>query len=252
MSNTLLRLFRTSSWIQSHQRTFIRHKSKFSIDDILSNYGLYTPKPKLRTHYVDILNGNYDEDQNIEYSAYSLGDELEQKSLYDEETQIQEDHEQVLQHKEEYEKKRAKWERNAQPPVRVQELDNRGRAYGRGGRKSASARVWIYPGEGMVTINRRTFLDYFPRESHRELIASPFVATQTCGLFDITATVEGGGLSGQAGAMRHGLSRALENYDPDYRPVLKRMGYLTRDAREVERKKIGLKKARKAPQWVRR
>jgi len=147
---------------------------------------------------------------------------------------------------------REKWIQNARPPVRVQELDAHGRAYGRGGRKTSTARVWIRPGLGMVTINKREFLDYFPRMSDRELILSPFVATRTCGKFDMICMVDGGGVTGKAGAIRHGLARALEKYDPNYRPPLKRLGYITRDPRKVERKKVGLKKARKAPQWVRR
>merc|ERR1712127_811033 len=111
---------------------------------------------------------------------------------------------------------------------------------------------WIQPGEGVITVNRRDFLDYFPRDSLREMILAPFVATETCGKFDVITSVEGGGLSGQAGAIRHGVARALEKYNPDYRPPMKRLGFMKRDPRMVERKKIGLKKARKAPQWVRR
>lgn len=247
-----MRLSQFPSLINYHQRKMIRYVSKFSIDDILSNYVTSTPKPKLRTHYVDIFNGNFDNKHNLNGDNLSFNDKLDLKSLYDEENKKGEKYEQVLHHREEYEKKRLRWENNAHKPERVQYLDNRGQSYGRGGRKRASARVWIYPGDGVVTVNRRTFLDYFPRESHRELIVSPFVATQTCGLFDTMVTVEGGGLSGQAGAIRHGLSRALERYNPDFRLVLKQLGFLTRDSREVERKKIGLKKARKAPQWVRR
>lgn len=141
---------------------------------------------------------------------------------------------------------------NARPPLRVSEIDSRGRSYGRGSRKSAQARVWIQPGEGEVVVNRREFSSYFCLESDREKILGPFVATSTCGSFDVVAQVRGGGTSGQAGAIRLGLARALEKYDPDYRPAMKYQGFLTRDPRKVERKKIGLKKARKAPQWVRR
>jgi len=147
---------------------------------------------------------------------------------------------------------RAKWKENAKPHVRVQTLDHRGRAYGKGGRKTAIARVWIQPGEGQITINRRDFIHYLPRDSLRELVLSPFIATQTCGKFDVNVSVSGGGISGQAGAIRHGIARALQNYNPEYRYSMKRLGFLTRDSRMVERKKIGLKKARKAPQWVRR
>lgn len=219
-------------------------------------------RPKIRTHFVNILNGNYDDDELGHDSQYThifshlkgtIADEG--RSIYSEEDDSYklEQHEKILQHEKEYEKKRVKWEKESKPPVRTQQLDSQGRAYGRGGRKTANARVWIRPGNGIVTVNRREFLDYFPRDHHRELILSPFVATRTCGLFDLTAAVEGGGLSGKAGAIQHGLARALEKYDPiEYRPALKWLRYLTRDARKVERKKVGLKKARKASQWVRR
>jgi len=150
------------------------------------------------------------------------------------------------------EAKRARWIENAKPPVRVPVIDASGRSYGKGGRKVSTARVWIYPGEGIVTVNRREFLNFFPRDSDREMILGPFVATKTCGMFDMTVQVEGGGVTGKAGAVRHGLARALEKYCPDLRPPMKRLGFMTRDNRQVERKKTGLKKARKAPQWVRR
>ena len=150
------------------------------------------------------------------------------------------------------EAQKARWIKNSSPPVRVSEIDERGRAYGRGSRKSAQARVWIQPGEGEVVVNRQDFLTLFPREYHREHILGPLVASQTCGKFDVTAVVKGGGLTGQAGAIRLGLARALEKYNPDYRPPMKRHGFLTRDARMVERKKVGRVKARKSPQWVRR
>ena len=158
----------------------------------------------------------------------------------------------ALRQQREDDAQRKRWAENARPKTRAREIDERGRAYGRGGRKTASARVWIYPGEGMISVNRRDFVDYFPRESHRESILGPFVATRTAGFFDVRVQVEGGGLSGKAGAVRHGLARALERYNPDYRPAMKRLGYLTRDSRMVERKKVGKKKARKSPQWVRR
>ena len=149
--------------------------------------------------------------------------------------------------------KRKRWIENARPPVRVPIIDDRGRAYGRGGRKTASARVWIQPGFGHVVVNHRPLEDYFDRQTDRELILAPFAATRTCGKFDVTAIVTGGGLTGQAGAIRHGAARALNHYNPDqYRPALKRLGYLTRDPRKVERKKIGRVKARKSPQWVKR
>ena len=141
---------------------------------------------------------------------------------------------------------------NARPPVRISEIDERGRAYGRGSRKTAQARVWIQPGEGEIVVNRKDFVSYFPRESSRDHVLGPFVASQTCGKFDVTAVVNGGGSTGQAGAIRLGLARALEKYNPDYRPAMKRHGFMTRDSRMVERKKVGKVKARKSPQWVRR
>lgn len=103
-----------------------------------------------------------------------------------------------------------------------------------------------------MTVNNKDVVEYFYRVSDRALVANPMVATKTCGMFDVVAMVEGGGLTGQAGAIRHGLSRALQNFCPDLRPPLKFLGYMTRDPRKKERKKVGLKKARKAPQWVKR
>eukprot|EP00580_Thalassiosira_gravida_P007052 CAMPEP_0201636764 /NCGR_PEP_ID=MMETSP0493-20130528/9605_1 /ASSEMBLY_ACC=CAM_ASM_000838 /TAXON_ID=420259 /ORGANISM="Thalassiosira gravida, Strain GMp14c1" /LENGTH=302 /DNA_ID=CAMNT_0048108977 /DNA_START=13 /DNA_END=918 /DNA_ORIENTATION=- len=147
------------------------------------------------------------------------------------------------------EAQKKRWIQNSRPPVRVSEIDERGRAYGRGTRKEAKARVWVQPGEGEIVVNRRDFISYFPRESDREHILGPFVASQTCGKFDVTAMVHGGGLTGQAGAIRLGLARALEKYNPDYRPPMKRHGFMTRDPRMVERKKVGKVKARKGPQW---
>lgn len=153
---------------------------------------------------------------------------------------------------------REKWKQNARPPIRTSQIDPlTASSYGRGGRKTASARVWITPGQGAVVIqNHGTCLSleqYFDRYTDRELVLAPLVATDTCGLFDVHAMVQGSGLTGQAGAIRHGLARALNAYNPDvYRAPLKYLGYLTRDARKVERKKIGHKKARKKPQWVRR
>ena len=151
------------------------------------------------------------------------------------------------------EEQKKRWIENAKPPLRKPVIDDRGRAYGRGGRKTASARVWIQPGLGHVVINHQDLVDYFDRTTDRELVLAPLTATATCGKFDVTALVTGGGLTGQAGAIRHGLARALNHYNPDvYRPPLKRLGYLTRDPRKVERKKIGHIKARKKPQWVKR
>lgn len=151
------------------------------------------------------------------------------------------------------EAQRQKWLENAKPVERVSEIDERGRSYGRGARKTAQARVWIQPGLGEVVVNHRPFTDYFERLTDRELVVAPFVATETCGKFDAQVSVKGGGLTGQAGAVRLGVARALNAFNPDaYRPALKILGYLTRDARKVERKLVGHVKARKSPQWVRR
>ncbi len=215
------------------------------------------PNPKLRTHAISFIDGDYsDFDEAIEEDPFATDEDWElaptEESVDDDEGTTSTLGAEALKAHQEEEAKRQRWIENAKPPVRVQEIDERGRAYGRGGRKTSTARVWIQPGEGLVTVNRREFLDYFGRESDRELILSPFVATKTCGKFDVTVTVEGGGITGKAGAIRHGIARALEKYNPDYRPPMKRLGFMTRDARMVERKKIGLKKARKAPQWVRR
>jgi small subunit ribosomal protein S9 len=154
---------------------------------------------------------------------------------------------------EELVRKKQRWIEVAKTPERVPLIDERGRAYGRGGRKTAAARVWIQAGYGEIVINQRPFDEYFDRISDRDLILEPLVATETCGMFDLQCIVEGGGLTGQAGAIRLGLSNALNAYNPElYRPSLKILGLLTRDTRKVERKKIGHKKARKSPQWVRR
>mmetsp|Transcript_12644 Transcript_12644/g.28875 ORF Transcript_12644/g.28875 Transcript_12644/m.28875 type:complete len:280 (+) Transcript_12644:87-926(+) len=150
------------------------------------------------------------------------------------------------------EAQKARWVENARPPARVSEIDERGRAYGRGSRKTAQARVWIQPGEGEIVVNRKDFVGYFPRESDRDHILAPMVASQTCGKFDVVAHVKGGGLTGQAGAIRLGVARALEKYNPEYRPPMKYLGFMKRDPRMVERKKVGRVKARKSPQWVRR
>lgn len=150
--------------------------------------------------------------------------------------------------------KRKLWiDRYRNPPPQETQIDERGCSYARGARKRASARVWIQPGLGEITVNRQDYADYFVRESIREQILEPFLITETLGLFDVTATVQGGGHSGQAGAIRLGIAKCLNAYNPQlYRPALKFKGLLTRDARIVERKKAGLLKARKAPQWVRR
>jgi len=139
-----------------------------------------------------------------------------------------------------------------QAPKYIQKLDQAGRAYATGKRKDAVARVWIKPGPGAVTINERPVETYFARPVLRMLIQQPLVAANRNGQYDVVCTVSGGGLSGQAGAVRHGISKALTNYEPDLRPVLKRGGFLTRDPRVVERKKYGKAKARRSFQFSKR
>lgn len=124
--------------------------------------------------------------------------------------------------------------------------------YGTGRRKTSSARVFLSPGSGEIKINDRDLDVYFGREVARMIVKQPLEVTEFVGKFDINATVSGGGSFGQAGAIRHGLARALLAYDENLRPVLRKAGFLTRDAREVERKKIGLHKARKRPQFSKR
>jgi small subunit ribosomal protein S9 len=124
------------------------------------------------------------------------------------------------------------------------------RATGR--RKEAVCRARLLTGTGRWEINGRPLEDYFPSATHRMVITEPLRLTSTEGRYDVIAKIEGGGVSGQAGALRHALARALVDMDPDLRPVLKRAGFLTRDAREKERRKYGLKKARKAPQYSKR
>jgi small subunit ribosomal protein S9 len=134
----------------------------------------------------------------------------------------------------------------------VQKLDAQGRAYATGKRKNAIARVWIKPGKGTITINGRDQEVYFARPVLRMMIAQPFQVTDREGQFDVVVTVEGSGLSGQAGAVRHGLSKALTYYEPGLRAVLKPHGLLTRDPRVVERKKYGKAKARRSFQFSKR
>ena len=124
--------------------------------------------------------------------------------------------------------------------------------YGTGRRKSSVARVRLYPGSGKITINNRDVDDYFGLETLKLIINQPFGVTNTVGKFDIVANVNGGGISGQAGAIRHGVARALLLADDTYRPLLKKAGFLTRDPRMKERKKYGLKAARRAPQFSKR
>jgi small subunit ribosomal protein S9 len=132
------------------------------------------------------------------------------------------------------------------------EIDELGRAYATGKRKNAVARVWIKPGNGRIAVNARESPVYFARPVLRMIINQPFVATNRLGQFDVMCTVKGGGLSGQAGAVRHGISRALTHYEPGLRPLLKSLGFLTRDSRVVERKKYGRHKARRRPQYSKR
>ena len=131
-------------------------------------------------------------------------------------------------------------------------IDPQGRAYATGKRKNAVARVWIKPGTGAITVNGRDSPVYFARPVLRMLLAQPFVIANRLGQFDVICTVVGGGLSGQAGAVRHGISKALTYYEPDLRPVLKSGGFLTRDSRVVERKKYGRAKARRSFQFSKR
>ncbi len=124
--------------------------------------------------------------------------------------------------------------------------------YGTGRRKKSVARVRIYPGTGAITINKRDIDDYFGLETLKLIVNQPYDVTDTVGKFDIVCTVTGGGISGQAGAIRHGLAKALLQADETYRPALKKAGFLTRDPRMKERKKYGLKAARRAPQFSKR
>ena len=124
--------------------------------------------------------------------------------------------------------------------------------YGTGRRKKSIARVYLVPGTGKITINKRDIDDYFGLETLKVIVRQPLVATETVDRFDVIVTVHGGGITGQAGAVRHGIARALLQADNDYRPTLKSAGYLTRDPRMKERKKYGLKAARRAPQFSKR
>jgi small subunit ribosomal protein S9 len=140
----------------------------------------------------------------------------------------------------------------AAPPARVQKLDAHGRAYATGKRKNAVARVWIKPGAGKIQVNAKDFAQYFARPVLQMLLKQPLQAADRLSQFDVMATVSGGGLSGQAGAVRHGISKALTYYEPELRPVLKKGGFLTRDSRGVERKKYGKMKARRSFQFSKR
>lgn len=124
--------------------------------------------------------------------------------------------------------------------------------YGTGRRKTSTARVFLRPGTGAITINNRTIEEFFGRETARMIVRQPLELTETLEKFDVYVTVKGGGGTGQAGAIRHGITRALMEYDETLRSSLRAAGYVTRDAREVERKKVGLRKARKKPQFSKR
>jgi len=137
-------------------------------------------------------------------------------------------------------------------PVHVQKLDAQGRAYATGKRKNAIARVWIRPGTGKIVVNEKEFSAYFARPVLQMLVRQSIGVANRTGQYDINATVAGGGLSGQAGALRHGISKALTYYEPELRGVLKKGGFLTRDSRVVERKKYGRAKARRSFQFSKR
>ena len=137
-------------------------------------------------------------------------------------------------------------------PVYERKVDAQGRAYATGKRKNAVARVWLKAGSGKITVNGRAVEVYFARPVLRMLMNQPFQTSNTEGQFDVVCTVNGGGLSGQAGAVRHGISRALTFFDPSLRPALKAGGFLTRDPRVVERKKYGKHKARRSTQFSKR
>jgi small subunit ribosomal protein S9 len=140
----------------------------------------------------------------------------------------------------------------AEAPIHVQKLDKLGRAYATGKRKNAVARVWIKPGRGLATVNGKPLDQYFARPVLRMILSQPLVVVNRITQYDLTVSVNGGGLSGQAGAVRHGLAKALTYYEPELRPVLKKGGFLTRDARVVERKKYGHRKARASFQFSKR
>ncbi|MGV3635005.1 MAG: 30S ribosomal protein S9 [Pseudorhodoplanes sp.] len=140
----------------------------------------------------------------------------------------------------------------AEQPKHVQKLDGQGRAYATGKRKNAVARVWIKPGSGKIVVNTKPVEQFFARPVLRMMIQQPIVAANRSGQYDVICTVSGGGLSGQAGAVRHGISKALTYFEPDLRSPLKRGGFLTRDPRVVERKKYGRAKARRSFQFSKR
>ncbi len=137
-------------------------------------------------------------------------------------------------------------------PLRMREIDAQGRSYATGRRKDAVARVWVKPGTGKITINGKDQETYFARPTLRLVINQPFTITDRVGQYDVIATASGGGLSGQAGAVRHGIAQALTKYEPELRGTVKAAGFLTRDSRVVERKKYGKAKARRSFQFSKR
>ena len=140
----------------------------------------------------------------------------------------------------------------SEAPLREQQIDAQGRAYATGKRKNAIARVWIKPGSGKIIVNERDQTEYFARPTLRLVINQPFDVAERRDQYDVIATVKGGGLSGQAGAVKHGISQALTRFEPSLRTVVKHAGFLTRDPRVVERKKYGKAKARKSFQFSKR
>jgi small subunit ribosomal protein S9 len=140
----------------------------------------------------------------------------------------------------------------AEPPAREKKVDAEGRAYATGKRKDAIARVWVKRGHGRITVNGKDHAEYFARPVLQMMLRQPLITANRADQYDIVASVSGGGLSGQAGALRHGLSKALTYYEPELRGVLKKAGFLTRDSRTVERKKYGRAKARRRFQFSKR
>ena len=140
----------------------------------------------------------------------------------------------------------------ASAPVHVKKVDAQGRSYATGKRKDAVARVWVKPGSGKITVNGKSFEAYFARPVLQMILQQPIIAAARDGQFDIVATVAGGGLSGQAGAVKHGIAQALTRYEPALRTAVKQAGFLTRDSRVVERKKYGKAKARRSFQFSKR
>ena len=178
-----------------------------------------------------------------------MAEDKDKKSLADLKDAVKEN---AAEDKKAAKKADAKTDVVADKPVEPQ-IDEHGRAYGTGRRKSnCVARVWIKPGSGKVTINDKTIEEYFARPTQRLILRQPLECVERSTQFDVICTVGGGGLSGQAGAIRLGIANALVNYEPGLRPTLKKGGFLTRDSRRVERKKYGKAKARRSYQWAKR